>query len=436
MAMRGSCSNRTSCTGRCFGFFGTTLQSLLVPCGILFSFVSVIVHGQEKPSILIPAFSTNTSLVARQNVCDRFYAYDRGQVKLESALSGLQLRPALAAGDFFRLDETTGGIDEYYPGMIAVILDELASRAGFTWRDSFGVTYPPQGGNHTYSDLLVWSTDYYDLAADWWIHTLERLQMGASFPEGWYDASYVLVGKAEEVRDTDGEINLWLWLEPFTSGVWVLIVITIILSAFIYQFLDSVGNPCKQLGGSCAGTRNENGQSEGDDDDGPDYTVPDQVFLLSLLFTQHFQLNPRTPASRLFAVSMALWALIISANYTANLASYFVIENTPAVSIQSIDHAIQGGWAICVWGTSAQTTHIEKTYPKAELIRKKNEREMYHGVNDGECALAVSTADSFAQHEKEREVNPDCNLQIVGRVIRFSSAGFATKSDSGTFCKC
>ena len=44
------------------------------------------------------------------------------------------------------------------PGIQAVLMDELARRAGFTWRDSFGVYVDPIN-NETWTELLDWATD-------------------------------------------------------------------------------------------------------------------------------------------------------------------------------------------------------------------------------------------------------------------------------------
>ncbi len=41
-------------------------------------------------------------------------------------------------GAYLSYDDETG-INPENPGMAAVLLDDLAERAGFTWRDSFGI---------------------------------------------------------------------------------------------------------------------------------------------------------------------------------------------------------------------------------------------------------------------------------------------------------
>lgn len=76
-----------------------------------------------------------------------------------------------------------------------MLMDELANSAGFTWRDSYGAyPGPGEGSNHTWTELLLWMTENFDISVEWWAKTLERLKLGVNFPEGWYDCSYILVG--------------------------------------------------------------------------------------------------------------------------------------------------------------------------------------------------------------------------------------------------
>ena len=59
---------------------------------------------------------------------------------LADALRGLDLHPAIAAAEYVVLDED-GRLDEDYPGLLPTLLDEIARRAGFRWRNSFGREY-------------------------------------------------------------------------------------------------------------------------------------------------------------------------------------------------------------------------------------------------------------------------------------------------------
>ncbi|CAB9501357.1 receptor subunit 1 [Seminavis robusta] len=422
--------------------------------------MALIVSGgttmaQQAPSIAIPQFTNDTSLRARQNVCDRYQRYDQGEVEMRQALDGLQLHPVGIPSMRFKLDDA-GKIDAVNPGYFIVILDELAKRAGFTWRDSFGTTNRP-GANRSFTELLEWGTDYYDVVVGAFDKTLTRLQLGVSFQEGIFDSSYILIGTAE--KPSDPSINLWQWLEPFETEVWICIVVTILASGVLYQILDVPTPKQTKQNRKRKPTFNEyrkqqpNNESNQDTDhrgrrssvssvagateamyDGA-HTIGDGIFLSSLLFTQHFQFVPRTAPSRLFSASMGLWALLISSNYTANLASFFVIENTPTIAIQSVEDAIQNGMAICVWGTSAKAEFMKSKYPQGIFVDVADDhKEMFSAIRNGACAVGVSARANFDFYKDQTSANPDCDMIWVGRVIKHVPAGFGVKADSGKLC--
>ncbi|CAB9498091.1 receptor ionotropic, delta [Seminavis robusta] len=392
-------------TSRLLGWLTLLMPQLFLP----FSFVA---QAQQMPSLDLPLWTNDKNQSYRQDLCERYRTYSENGESIEFALEGLQLHTAAITGNFFILDNK-GALNQEYPGLGARLLDQLAERGRYTWRNSFAA-YGEPGENRTYTQLLLWSTEYYDVSADWWTETLARLRLGLAFPHGWYDASYILVGAEQEHEEH--QINLWGWTQPFEAPVWGSIAATIVLSGVIYQALEFIGCPKRHQ------------------DERKHETLGNDIFLSALLFSQHFQFAPRTPASRIFAASMALWALLISSAYTANLASFFVIQNTPNVPVASIDDAIRLHMPLCVLATTAPAIYVEQTFPKAILIHKHDEIDLYNALNKGECALVVTTRASFIQYEKEQVTNADCRLTWVGRTIHVARAGFATKADSGKHC--
>ena len=126
-------------------------------------------------------------------------------------------------------------------GLTAVILDEVAERAGFTWRNRFGSDKSineAEDGNKTYTDLLIWSTDTYDISADIWGRSNERKARGVNFVEFFYDNSFILVTKENKSSSDSNRSGLWSFLRPFSNWVWISIGISIFVTSFLYTFLE------------------------------------------------------------------------------------------------------------------------------------------------------------------------------------------------------
>jgi len=73
--------------------------------------------------------------------------------------------------------DATGGIREGAgAGLMVTVLDEVAKRAGFTWRNSYAVFADPELYGKTYTELIKWQISSYDLSGDWWVssHTHTR----------------------------------------------------------------------------------------------------------------------------------------------------------------------------------------------------------------------------------------------------------------------
>lgn len=212
---------------------------LLLQC-IVFWTTQVSAIGWEQPLFTTPAFTEGVS--HRQNVCDRYHAVQNGTATLRNALEGFELRMAQYPSPFFQLDVSTGGIDPTYPGIIAILMDELAMRAGFTWRNSWGLLPDnPTDFNKTWSDLLVWTVETYDMCGDWFAKSAERLERNVARIEGWYDSDVVLIAKMAPVDPEKGggeELNLWNWLLPFTVEVWYLVLATIFFSGGVHMWLE------------------------------------------------------------------------------------------------------------------------------------------------------------------------------------------------------
>lgn len=366
--------------------------------------------AQQGPTYRTPLLDYSVS--HRQSVCDRQQLLHNGNITLREALQGMELRPLLGFGNISSLQLQTEFIPETNPGLIVELLDEIGRRAEFTWRDSFGIVdYTDRSKGSNFDDLLDWSVRTYDIAAAQWARTLSRINRGISFPDGWYDGSVIMVG----IQDTSSSsLNVWSFLEPFTAGVWVMIGVTILISGLIYWWMEwfNEDSDRQELGNKPTET----------------------IFFAALAFTGEPNFQPSTDFARIFVISLAFWCLLTSSAYTANLASFLVTQNTPSLRVESVGDAVKAGLSMCVFAGTMPDISVSEAHPGAKLVRKDIEDDVFLGVADGECDLAITSVGSWDRYRGRSLVNANCNLAWVGRIFRFSEGGFATRGDSGTLC--
>ena len=126
---------------------------------LLFLATQTIVSAQQAPSLTTEKFDNTSN--HRTDLCEATRQLYAGNTTLKHALWGLELSVVLT--DYtdptdkllFALNKD-GVIDPNRRPLFAKILDELGSRAGFTWRNSFGVVAPIDSqdeGNRSYTEL-------------------------------------------------------------------------------------------------------------------------------------------------------------------------------------------------------------------------------------------------------------------------------------------
>ena len=377
--------------------------------------------AQEAPYYTTAKFDRSVS--HRTNVCNRQQALYNGNITLSEALSGLNLSVVLtnyqspASTPFFTLNDE-GVIDEENPGLFSVILDELAERTGFQWRNSYGVVLPIDSntdGNKTWTDLLQWEVETYDISAGKWDRSIARMKSEISFPEGWLDSSMILVTVDKSSTSASQEsLNIWSFLLPFQWTVWLLLVVVVIITGVAYWLLERL-----DTSSDVRSLENHPG---------------DAVFYTAITMTGHFEFQPQTSAAMILTWSTTFIALIIGAVYTANLASFLVARRSPVSTIESVEQAVIMRAPICVQARVNIDDYLTDKYPEAVLVRKNDKDNIFPALQSGECSVAVMAVSEYEQYSRDVTLNGDCSLKWNGRVEQIIPAGFASDVDSGTLC--
>jgi len=383
------------------------LFSVLIACAV------GLVRAQEAPLFRTPILDPNATS-HRQSVCDLQAQIFNGTLKLRDALEGFQLRPMLIESDIssFFLPPGTEVLPTEKAGIIIYILDALAERAGFTWRQSYGIAdLATAPSNSTFDDLLEWSAEMYDISANLWLQSVGRLNRGVSFPEGWLDSSIVLVG---EKPKSESKLSMWSFLEPFSAGVWCLIIATTLLSSLTYWWMEWY--------------------NEGSDEQELSKKPAENLFFAAISFTGDIRYEPSTNYARLFVFSLAFFYLLIGSAYTANLASFLVVQNSPAPTVEGVADAVRQGKLICTVGGTETVTLLKAEHPGIRLVLTESEEDAYAGVKAGDCDFVATGLQTWTRISYNADVNGDCGFTWVGRVFKFLSGGFSVKADSGILC--
>lgn len=269
---------------------------------------------------------------------------------MPEALNGMNISVHLIdwkLGRTLRYDDD-GILDDYDPGLFVNILDQLAKRAGFEWRDNFGAgltpSMDPDHPNASFTDVLTWGVDTYDISIGEWRNSKSRRGRGVVFPLGFVDASLIMVQKEEKTA-----FSPFLFMNVFDWKVWLLIISTYILSAVCYRFIHKYG---KGEDVSNTGTRginlfssfmyfNQQNEFSPKSNAGKfecmsQLRIDSGVVVVEVemnttigpnyLLPLHICNKTMNSTGRIFTFSMSFFSMLIISSYTANLVSFLVLR--------------------------------------------------------------------------------------------------------------
>jgi hypothetical protein len=141
-------------------------------------FVTQVAAEETSKLLSYPKYTLvplNYSISYRQDICDRQRAFHNGSVTLKDALGGLDLTVFFLNGvDSLGVSNSDGStpFDSKEPSIR--VLDALAERAKFTWRNSYGVAdisdaMRNDGQGEAAVDLdnvLTWAANSFDLTGN------------------------------------------------------------------------------------------------------------------------------------------------------------------------------------------------------------------------------------------------------------------------------
>jgi hypothetical protein len=412
----------------------------------------VLATALDFPNPNIQANKFDYTASFRQNMCVYQDAYDNGTVELRNALNGAQLNVAIGFDEEYVnlrvVQDTRTALDPTDPGLMIDILDEVATRSGFTWRNSFileGNPYTDEEGNpyeqdKDWSDLLQWSTETYDVSARWWLNIPSRIAEGASFPKGWYDSNLIIIAKKDEDTFFEGSVfRPFSWGAPFTAGVWVSLFFTLVFTGITFGYIEN--KKLLQRGRGATTTNTTSTSTIASDRlqnlKGRKYLNATIFYIHEsfIVFTGHLDLSPRTNSGRIVSFSLSLFAMLIVLTYGANLASFLVIQRAAFLTkIDTVNDIVRMSKSMCVYQDTATFEVISNLYSNAIIVSKQSEKETLLGLKAGDCNYAILGQSAWDTYERMEEVNSECPLVQIGRVFKRYESGFSMRSDAGKKC--
>lgn len=161
-------------------------------------------------------------------------------------------------------------------------------------------------------------------------------------------------------------------------------------------------------------------------------TINDSVFYSFQALTGTSKYNPTHAPNRILLLSLRFLCIIIVAAFTSNL-TVFLVDDITELNIKVFEDVIHSNYRICVWRGAGQIPKIQGLYPTGLYVEKDNQLQIYQGLHEGECEIALDYLHSFKSFKNKIEYNPNCKLQWIGTRVTSNKGSFAMKA-SGEVC--
>ena len=322
----------------------------------------------------------------RHDWCDAMRAVNNGSLALRDAMRGRQLSVSLtrpphsAPLGFVNVDADTGAVPQgRNAGFMIEVLDEVAARAGFSWRDSFSFFDNPETFGKTWTDLVQWQIGAYDLSGEWWVPTMARRERGVSVVEGFFDSSLVLVAQQQGTEPRTFAADIGAWSKPMRAGVWVMAVFFSLVVGIAYAYIEE----------------GEQGSDLDRDDRAGNYTH--SILSALLLSTRVGAPRPRSLAGMLLVFGWSCFALVLVSCYVANMVLMLMDEHAPArFVLDDMRDAVVRALPVCVWEASAAGEVLRAKLPTLNSVQSSGTsgltQVMAGGLCEGGCARVWGSA--------------------------------------------
>jgi len=275
-------------------------------------------------------------------------AYVPGQLcsngdQAHSALLGKHLRVLELWWSPFAVQDDTA--PRGWTGYNIELMDEIAALLGCTY-EIIDIAYPAEG--ETWTQHAINTARLGDLTMSFWYKTAERIK-DLAFIDGHIDVSPGLVARRELVDEEDP----WSWnsmtsfMLPFKWELWGCLLLMVLGSGVADWLIERKRSEDARIGAS--------------------------LYEYAAGFLWGGFEYPLTTASKIFQIIMGFALLIVVSTYTANLAAFITLSQSPGLSATSVDDAMVNGKALCM-EEGGYNNRITANFPRMryELITEAN----------------------------------------------------------------
>ena len=240
--------------------------------------------------------------------------------------------------------------------------------------------------------------------------TPERQALRIAFPLGYIDTTLLIITKLEK----EGEkLHILGVFSPFDQFLRVCIVAMMIFSSFLYWFVEREAEDCELY----------------EDGGNP---VGNSIYLIFSTPVGAAGIGLKTLAGKIFSWLWSFWCLLVTAAYTATLASAFTVQAVASSEISTVADLQAANKPLCLVTDSGAADFMVRRYPTIPKFYVDDEQSLYSAMSDGECNAAVTNNQYWHEFRNQRATNDGCQFwSPVGSAIMQGEGRFVVKADSG-----
>ncbi|KAK2574078.1 Glutamate receptor 2 [Acropora cervicornis] len=250
--------------------------------------------------------------------------------------------------------------------------------------------------------------------------TAER-ELDIDFSKPFMDFSMSLIMQ----KPGEPKIDIFAFLSPFTSGVWlstIAVVIGMTIAMCVLDYLSPFGYHSRAR--------------EAEDQQGNEFNLLNSLwFATASVLQQGPDHTPRAPSGRIMAAAFWFFILILISTYTANLAAFFTIKRTVATinSLEELENQTEFQYGVLDNG-SVQTffkTSEDPLYTRMFLHMRDHKtavKSTAEGIRKARTEkYAYITEKPYLEYYDQQK---PCNTRLLNNLLQAKGYGIALQGNS------